>query len=175
MSDGYFAQELHLVAVYEFDKEASIAFYQSQKCYGAWCCGIWAGCLCPLCIHYSCDRANVRDEVNARHVCITHDGIKYVVDKHPSSCRLSQCDVGKVSKTVPFDKITDCDIEEPAGELSWVSATARQAPGGTLRPAGTPGSEATRQAGASPGPRGLPQLPAERWGHYPGWKDPATG
>jgi hypothetical protein len=115
MSDAYFAQELHLVAVYEFDKEASIAFYQSQKCYGAWCCGIWAGCICPLCIYYSCDRANVRDEVNARHVCITHDGIKYVVDKHPSSCRLSQCDVGKVSKTVPFDKITDCDIEEPAG------------------------------------------------------------
>lgn len=24
-------------------------------------------------------------------------------------------DVGKVSKTVPFDKITDCDVEEPAG------------------------------------------------------------
>jgi len=43
------------------------------------------------------------------------DGIRYVVDTHPSSCRFSCCDQGKTSKTVPFDKLTDCDVESPAG------------------------------------------------------------
>lgn len=46
---------------------------------------------------------------------ISRDGIKYIVDKHKSGCRLDCQDKGKVSKTVPFDKITDCDVEEPAG------------------------------------------------------------
>jgi hypothetical protein len=40
---------------------------------------------------------------------------RYVVDKHPSGARCSCFDVGRVSKTIPFDKITDCDVEEPAG------------------------------------------------------------
>ena len=56
-----------------------------------------------------------QDKTDAMHVCITEDGIKYVVDKHSSGCRCSFNDVGRVSKTVPFDKITDCDVEEPAG------------------------------------------------------------
>ena len=25
------------------------------------------------------------------------------------------CDLGKESKTIPYDKITDCDVQEPAG------------------------------------------------------------
>lgn len=25
------------------------------------------------------------------------------------------CDIGRTSKTVPFDKLTDCDVQEPAG------------------------------------------------------------
>jgi hypothetical protein len=32
-----------------------------------------------------------------------------------TGCRL-ECDkAGKITKTIPFDKLTDCDIEEPAG------------------------------------------------------------
>ncbi|CAE7222553.1 unnamed protein product [Symbiodinium pilosum] len=30
-------------------------------------------------------------------------------------CGLSCTDSGKVSKTVPYEKITDCDVSEPAG------------------------------------------------------------
>ncbi len=58
---------------------------------------------------------NIRDEVNARHIALTQDGLRYIVDKHPSQCRLACQDVGRSSQTVPYDKITDCDVEEPAG------------------------------------------------------------
>lgn len=54
-------------------------------------------------------------QAHAQHVCITRDGIRFVMDKRPSLCGLSCSDLGKVSKTVPFDKITDCDVTEPAG------------------------------------------------------------
>merc|ERR1711920_735790 len=43
------------------------------------------------------------------------DGIRYVQDKHKVACRCDCQDQGKTTKTVPFDKLTDCDIEEPAG------------------------------------------------------------
>jgi len=57
----------------------------------------------------------VRWEAYAQHLVITRDGIRYVQDKRKSCWGLPMCDRGKNSKTVPFDKITDCDMEEPAG------------------------------------------------------------
>jgi len=60
-------------------------------------------------------RKNVRWNVQSQHVAVTRDGIRFVREKRPT-CWGWQCtDSGKSSKTVPFDKITDCDIEEPAG------------------------------------------------------------
>ena len=47
----------------------------------------------------------------SRHV----DGIRYIKDKHKIGLRMDCQDVGKYTKTVPYDKLTDCDIEEPAG------------------------------------------------------------
>ena len=38
-----------------------------------------------------------------------------MVDKHKKELRMDCQDQGKVTKTVPYDKLTDCDIEEPAG------------------------------------------------------------
>jgi len=57
----------------------------------------------------------VRWEAYAQHVVVTRDGIRYVRDKRRSCWGFTICDRGKHSKTVPFDKITDCDIVEPAG------------------------------------------------------------
>jgi len=37
------------------------------------------------------------------------------VEARKTACRMDCQDQGKFSKTVPFDKITDCDVEEPAG------------------------------------------------------------
>ena len=59
--------------------------------------------------------ANIRDEVHARHIALTADGLRYIVDKHPTGYRLQCEDEGRSSQTVPYDKITDCDVEEPAG------------------------------------------------------------
>ena len=44
-----------------------------------------------------CDMANIRDEVNARHIALTADGLRYLVDKHPSQCRLQCQGVGRSS------------------------------------------------------------------------------
>ena len=70
--------------------------------------------LCAV-LTYPCDMQNIRDEVNARHIALTQDGLRYIVDKHPRGCRLQCQDEGLSSQTVPYDKITDCDVEEPAG------------------------------------------------------------
>ena len=43
------------------------------------------------------------------------DGIRYIKDKHKIGLRMDCQDVGKYTKTVPYDKLTDCDIQEPAG------------------------------------------------------------
>ena len=48
-------------------------------------------------------------------MAITRDGIKFVRDKRKTGCGLNCTDSGKISKTVPFDKIIDCDVTEPAG------------------------------------------------------------
>jgi hypothetical protein len=60
-------------------------------------------------------RLQVQWEAESNHLAITRDGIRYVQDKRKSCWGFAMCDKGKSSKTVPFDKITDCDIIEPAG------------------------------------------------------------
>ena len=76
-------------------------------------------CPCSLCCclpcWYACEQDNVSDRIHAQHLAITRDGIKYVVDRHDTGCRSECQQQGKVSKTVPYDKMTDCDVEEPAG------------------------------------------------------------
>ena len=66
---------------------------------------------------YACyEKENIEEKARAQHLAITRDGIRYVIDKHMTGCRMFRDEVqGKVSKTVPYDKMTDCDIEEPAG------------------------------------------------------------
>ena len=71
--------------------------------------------ICSLPCWYACEQHNVSDRIHAQHLAITRDGIKYVVDRHDKECRLDCQQQGKVSKTVPYDKMTDCDVEEPAG------------------------------------------------------------
>lgn len=48
-------------------------------------------------------------------VAVTRDGIRFVRDRRQACWGMPCTDQGRSSKTVPFDKITDCDIEEPAG------------------------------------------------------------
>ena len=48
-------------------------------------------------------------------IAITQDGIRYVKERHKEGCRMDCDEKGRVTKTIPFDKLTDCDLEEPAG------------------------------------------------------------
>jgi len=60
-------------------------------------------------------RRNVEWSARSQHVALTRDGIRFVRDRRPTCWGLPCTDAGRSSKTVPYDKITDCDIEEPAG------------------------------------------------------------
>jgi hypothetical protein len=120
-STSYFANEEGLVEEFAFDYDTLNDFDQRVIAVGALPGGLLmllTGIPCGLC--YPCyaltfESKNVADRNNATHVCITRDGIRFSVDKRKTGCRYSMCDQGKTTKTVPFDKITDCDIEEPAG------------------------------------------------------------
>lgn len=84
----------------------------------AWVSLLSIPCIWPLslaCCGPCFLQQNVEWRTRAQHVALTEDGIKYVTDRHPTMCGLSCTDAGKVSKTVPYDKITDCDVHEPAG------------------------------------------------------------
>jgi hypothetical protein len=64
--------------------------------------------------------ANIRWHVHAQHVAMTRDGIRFVRAKRKTCWGLGCMDAGKSSKMVPFDQITDCDIEEPAGRTCCI-------------------------------------------------------
>eukprot|EP00913_Durusdinium_trenchii_P029232 g27401.t1 len=58
---------------------------------------------------------NVEWDTRSQHVALTIDGIRFVKERRKTCCGLSCTDQGRESKTVPYDKITDCDVQEPAG------------------------------------------------------------
>eukprot|EP00927_Polykrikos_kofoidii_P016293 TRINITY_DN1734_c0_g2_i1.p1 TRINITY_DN1734_c0_g2~~TRINITY_DN1734_c0_g2_i1.p1 ORF type:complete len:235 (+),score=34.12 TRINITY_DN1734_c0_g2_i1:93-797(+) len=111
----YFKNTDGVIQVFPFDYEHILDYHWEVTNHN-----VLASLLCPITwpcapFHFICGYANMRDEIESRHVCVTQDGIRYVTEKHKTSCRLDCQDAGKVTKTVPFDKLTDCDIEEPAG------------------------------------------------------------
>lgn len=116
-STSYFAGEEGLIEEFQFDYALLNEFDQKLVRTNALPLSLATSVCCPFTLLYACifDVKNVVDKNNATHVCITQDGIRYSVDKHKAGCRAQMCDQGRTMKTVPFDKITDCDIEEPAG------------------------------------------------------------
>ena len=118
--DPFFKKSDDVLKTYEFDYDKLAKFdtevYFASSIIGplffppAW--PILGCCLAPT---YGCQKQNISDVARAQHLAISQDGIRFVVDRHKTACRLDCQDKGKVSKTVPFDKMTDCDIEEPAG------------------------------------------------------------
>ena len=112
--DKFFNQEDGLVAVFDFDYEKIASFRKSVACLSMLFPPVLIfGTLfaCYPCFY----QQQVDWDVYSQHVAITRDGIKYVKDKRKTGCGLSCTDAGKWSKTIPFDKITDCDVTEPAG------------------------------------------------------------
>jgi len=112
--DDYFEEEPGLVGAFDFDYDTIIDFKTTLTCAQLWSCPCIMVCSSLACVPCFL-KQNIEWTTRAQHVALTVDGIKYVVARHPSQCGLSCTDVGKVSKTVPYDKITDCDVQEPAG------------------------------------------------------------
>lgn len=113
-SDEYFSGEEGTIAVFDFDYDTIIKFYTKWG---------WSCCLCnplcwvpgTLCFVPCLLKKNIEWKARSQHVALTVDGIRYVKEKRKACCGWSCCDQGKESKTVPYDKITDCDVREPAG------------------------------------------------------------
>jgi hypothetical protein len=111
--DTFFDNETDVIAVFDFDYEKIEKF---QNNVGVACLLFPPFFLCSLlcCVPCFFHQQNAWNTYS-QHVCVTQDGIKYVRDTRKSGCGLECQDQGKTSKTVPFDKITDCDVTEPAG------------------------------------------------------------
>ena len=113
--DPFWDNQQDILKTYSFNYEQLTEY--KQKLHRSQMCGFifFPPTLVYAISTYPCAMANIRDEVNARHIALTADGLRYIVDKHPGGCRLACQDEGRSSQTVPYDKITDCDVEEPAG------------------------------------------------------------
>ena len=112
--DKFFANEEGVIAVFDFDYPKIASFNESVACVSMLLCPqllVVGSLFCYPCFF----QKQIKWDVYSQHVAVTRDGIKYVKDMRHTGCGLACQDAGKVSKTVPFDKITDCDIREPAG------------------------------------------------------------
>eukprot|EP00746_Dinoflagellata_sp_MGD_P163658 gnl/MRDRNA2_/MRDRNA2_91832_c0_seq1.p1 gnl/MRDRNA2_/MRDRNA2_91832_c0~~gnl/MRDRNA2_/MRDRNA2_91832_c0_seq1.p1 ORF type:complete len:253 (-),score=50.45 gnl/MRDRNA2_/MRDRNA2_91832_c0_seq1:99-857(-) len=112
--DEYFAGEEGTIAVFDFDYDKIVDFNTKWS----WsCCVFNPLCWIPgaLCGAPCFLKKNVEWFARSQHVALTVDGIRYVKEKRKSCWGCYCCDKGKESKTVPYDKITDCDVREPAG------------------------------------------------------------
>merc|ERR1719316_642287 len=112
--DEYFAGEEGTIAVFDFDYDKIIDFNTQL----GWSCFIFNPlCWVPgsLCFYPCLLKKNVEWAAHSQHVALTVDGIRYVKERRKKCWGLHCCDQGKESKTVPYDKITDCDVQEPAG------------------------------------------------------------
>jgi len=116
--EGDFENEI--IAVFDFDYDKIEAFNEGLGWVSLFCSLLYPPIfaflsliLCPCFL-----RKNVQWSARAQHVAVTRDGIRFVEDRRKFLWGLSCMDKGKKAKTVPFDKITDCDIVEPAGNAA---------------------------------------------------------
>jgi len=107
--DDFFANDDDVIAVFDLDYELMRSFYEQM----GWCTYFSSILIPPAFILATVPglipvflKRNVAWNVNAQHVAVTRDGIRFVRDFRKSCWGLNCTDQGKNSKTVPFDKIT---------------------------------------------------------------------
>lgn len=116
-ANTFFLHEPGLVSTFDFDYDKIIDF-ETKACAARslFCLCLppgWIACLCGAPCFL---KKNVEWATRAKHVALTVDGIRYVSDRRKTLWGCSCTDKGRESKTVPYDKITDCDVQEPAGK-----------------------------------------------------------
>ena len=118
--DDFFDDDDGVVAAFDFNYE------QMETCYSSviWCYLGLSILYIPIFITLMAGltpcylQRNVQWRVQAQHISplpITRDGIRFVRNRRRTCWGCTCTDAGKSSKPIPFDKITDCDIKEPAG------------------------------------------------------------
>lgn len=159
------ADELEdIVQIFHYNTEEIIAYNMTldkySLCFELLCpCG-YAPCLCcfgpvhALFMVTGVQQKNMEDAVRAHNVAVTKDNVLYVKDKHKNSCRQSCCITGKFRKTIQLEKISDIQINEPAGrtccglveeKLTTVDIQTASSPGVELRLEGLDDSVAFRK------------------------------
>jgi len=144
-TDCYFKNENGLISEWQIDRDNYIEYALSMYFYaaliGSFCECFPLGCaICPIVKateYILCAKPNIEDLVNAQHVCLTDDGVTYIIDKHKSGCRCHCQDVGKVTHLLSFEKITDVSVEEPAG-AEWCGLVPKVLYTVTIQTAGSP-------------------------------------
>eukprot|EP00934_Nitzschia_sp_Nitz4_P005933 Nitzschia sp. Nitz4//scaffold141_size107518//106780//107301//NITZ4_004303-RA/size107518-exonerate_est2genome-gene-0.63-mRNA-1//1//CDS//3329536369//5923//frame0 len=105
--DTYFENDDTVLAVYDFDYATIIDFrskLESRKAIAGFVLMPLCWPCVPLIVCCECmsdkplQYENVKGAVEAQHVALTKDGIRYVVERHKYGGR----HVGKVTKTVPL-------------------------------------------------------------------------
>lgn len=115
--DTFFDGEDDIIAVFDFD----YALMEDFQVKVGWATMLGSLFIPPLIVGFLLAlqpcflRRRVQWDVYSQHLCITRDGIRFVRNKRKTCFGCACTDAGKSSKTIPFDKITDCDIEEPGG------------------------------------------------------------
>mmetsp|Transcript_44902 Transcript_44902/g.71340 ORF Transcript_44902/g.71340 Transcript_44902/m.71340 type:complete len:230 (-) Transcript_44902:72-761(-) len=111
--DDFFEGEPGLLGVFDYEYEEIVGFYKKLR----WAQFIFIppAWLTSICCTPCFLNQNIEWDTRSRHLALTVDGIKFVHARRPTLCGLSFTDKGKEAKTVPYDKITDCDVQEPAG------------------------------------------------------------
>jgi len=115
--DNFFEDDDDIVAAFDFDYEGMESF-NTQMGFVALGFSLFYPpvLLVALGLAVPCYiRSNARWTAKATHVAVTRDGVRLVHDQRQTCFGCKCSDAGKQSKTVPFDKITDCDVTEPAG------------------------------------------------------------
>jgi hypothetical protein len=144
-TDCYFKDEDGLISELPLDRDNYIDFELNLYGLNA-CCSFlnmnvfpFGIICCPFLVaeYFICGRYNIEDLVNAKHVCLTDDGVIYIVEKHKSRCRCFCMDVGKMSTLLSYEKITDVSVQEPAG-AEWCGLIPRILYTVTIQTAGSP-------------------------------------
>ncbi|GMI27903.1 hypothetical protein TeGR_g2763 [Tetraparma gracilis] len=106
-----------VIKTYQIDVEKKIKFETELRKRNNWM-GMLAIITIPCILYENCCLIddNIRDLVEAQHLAITQDGVRWVVDRHATQCRCGFQEQGLISKTVVFSKITDAALAEPAGK-----------------------------------------------------------
>ena len=106
-TDSFFEDDDDIVAVFDLDYDAMESFYTSLGWIGIGLSLLWGPLftIAALTLTPCFLRTNVQWAVRAKHVAVTRDGIRFVQNRRPCGWGLECMDVGKSSKTVPFDMV----------------------------------------------------------------------